>query len=324
MAFLDYNLANMRGIDEKRNQMSSQAFQREGAAKGRFFENVGNLVSTLGRRSEAEKQRGFKAGESEKERQARIKAAGLLATARTGEISGAETFEEDIRYPHELALQKLRNLGSGAKEADYDVLGIVQRIRDDMLGQMDSVWDENGQFKGWVGVDKDSMLAKFEAGLDLTPLSPEQKESAKAYFMSFLNDIENGDVSKEAAEGTLQSFQSSKYYTDLDIPEYEPTEEELGNPLLGVKGRDTNTQKWNFMRSMLTHISGNPETMAMPQMKEYIRDASDGKIEPGVLDNFIDFLRAVGGEELYPTLGQPLFSPTSGFSGSSGFSGYRP
>ncbi len=312
MAFLDYNLARMRSIDEKVGQMSSQAFQGKQAAKGRFFEGMQNLVGTLNRRKELGTERGFREGESEKERQARIKAAGLLATARSGEISGAEAFEEDIRYPHELALQKLRNLGSGAKEADYDVLGIVQRIRDDMLGQMDSVWDENGQFKGWVGVDKDSMLAKFEAGLDLTPLSPEQKESAKAYFMSVLNDIEKGDVSKEGAEGTIQDFQSTRSYTNLDIPEYEPTPEEFANPLYGVKGASTNTYKWNTMRDMLTLISGNQQAMQDPKMKSFLRDAEDGKMKPDVLDDFIDFLMIIGRDEIIfdPSTATPVNLPS--------------
>lgn len=103
MAFLDYNLANMRGIDEKRNQMSSQAFQREGAAKGRFFDNMQNLVGTLNRRSELGKEKDFRAGESEKERQARIKAAGLLA----GERGGVRDWERGEGFGQDKELKQM-------------------------------------------------------------------------------------------------------------------------------------------------------------------------------------------------------------------------
>lgn len=227
MGALDYNLARMKGIDDKIGQMSSQAFQGKEASKGGFFGSLQNLIATINRGRELEKDRGFRAGETEKERQAGIEAAGLLSGER-GDIRAAEIlkykdgyyydsltdkhYEWDDEPTFELIKSQMDrdrdryfevNFGSGAKSREPKNLSEKFLEKLGMLGSstFKESFDSNALRFTWDWTDENKDKLRKAFGNTLTEFSTSERFALNNMLEDYMNQRSFDTPKEEGAEG---------------------------------------------------------------------------------------------------------------------------
>ncbi len=311
MAFLDYNLARMRGIDEKVGQMSSQAFQGEQAAKGRFFGGMQNLAGTLNARSAAEKLAGAKVTEAGAGREFQGAEAAKIAEAikasedrmyaayndgsYTDETSNI-TYSWGDKPEFEMALAQLRadraRMDRDKEKGLTDIYGAFQNT----LGELSMIFPAGGLDPGTLMYNTEWML--------------ENKED----FRSAFNEFTSSKYSKEEQNSLNRLLESYLKSYALTLEE-EPTGGEgffqnifpnvpKGEAVGGGAGLERLARQagegepitkddnmWRVMQGMIDMVSTNkPQIVNDPTMKNYMKDINDGNITMNAFEKFMKFL----------------------------------
>jgi hypothetical protein len=322
-AFAGKEASKGRLFDTIGDYISSLRGQRE-AEKQRGFISGESALDRAFRAEEAGKQRGFASGEAalgrdfDRESQLRKiesaeEAAKLLADARVEELQWARTegFEqqkelEKLRADSRAALARLEaSLRPGADAEDFNIEEAFAAVMSYATLGTGNEWSATWAPENWNQEAKDKIMRS--ADLILSRYG-ENADIVKAMVVDYLDKFPMTEAGvPDVAEGVGDTsgvwyppldYASRPYALDVESPEYTPTEEDLANPLYGVRGRDVGSYNWNLMYQMLNKVS--PEAKQNPQLQAFIKEASDGKIEPNILSNFIDFLMKM--KDLQPTL----------------------
>mgnify|MGYP005839717253 CR=1 FL=1 len=88
-----------------------------------------------------------------------------------------------------------------------------EQLTGDMMSKRTDIWDpETDQFIGWGAAGKEELIEQFKSGIDRNTLTPEDQEAALEYFKTYLDNIEEGNVTKQAvAEGGVNILPPGTY-----------------------------------------------------------------------------------------------------------------